>query len=77
MFVDGPNQRQAAEQSRAAAVRQLKVGKMLAPILAAQPFYPAEPEHRNFAQRNKVGYEIYRAGCGRDARLGEVWGRVG
>jgi peptide-methionine (S)-S-oxide reductase len=77
VFVDGPNQQKAAEESRAAAMRRIKAGKVLTPILPAQPFYLAEAEHRNFAQRNKTGYELYRMGCGRDARLAEVWGGAG
>ncbi len=77
VFVDGPNQMKAAEESRAAAARRLKSGKMLAQVLPMQPFYLAEAEHRNFAERNKDGYQMYRVGCGRDARLGEVWGRAG
>jgi peptide-methionine (S)-S-oxide reductase len=77
VFVDGPNQRKAAEQSRAAATRQLKTGKMTATILPAAAFYLAEPYHRNFAQRNKGGYEMYRVGCGRDLRLSELWGKAG
>jgi peptide-methionine (S)-S-oxide reductase len=77
VFVTGPQQKKIAEESRAAAAKQLKVGKMLAPILAAGPFYLAEPYHRDFARRNASSYEMYRIGCGRDARLGEVWGLAG
>jgi peptide-methionine (S)-S-oxide reductase len=77
VFVSGPEQQKVAEESRAAAARNLKTGKMLEPILPAQTFYQAEEYHRDFARRNKIGYEMYRAGCGRDARLGEVWGRAG
>ena len=77
VFVNGPEQQKIAEDSRAAAARNLKTGKMLEPILPVQPFYQAEEYHRDYARRNKIGYEMYRMGCGRDARLGEVWGRAG
>ena len=77
VFVDGPNQQKAAEESRAEAARRLKTGRMTAEILPVRSFYLAEPYHRNFAQRNKDGYEMYRVGCGRDARLIELWGRAG
>ena len=77
VFVDGPNQQKAAEESRAAAARGLRTGKIVTPILPAAAFYMAEPYHRNFAQRNASGYEMYRVGCGRDARLEELWGRGG
>jgi peptide-methionine (S)-S-oxide reductase len=77
VFVNGPEQQKIAEESRAAAARNLKTGKMLEPILPAQTFYQAEEYHRDYARRNKIGYEMYRTGCGRDARLAEVWGRAG
>jgi peptide-methionine (S)-S-oxide reductase len=77
VFVDGPGQQKIAEESRLAAAMNLKVGRMLTPILPAGPFYQAEAYHRDFARRNAARYEIYRVGCGRDARLAEVWGRAG
>jgi peptide-methionine (S)-S-oxide reductase len=77
VFVSGPAQQKIAEESRVAAARALKSGSMLAPILPAWPFYLAEERHRDFAARNKISYEMYRTGCGRDARLTQVWGRAG
>jgi peptide-methionine (S)-S-oxide reductase len=77
IFVSGPDQQKAAEESRAAASRNLKAGRMVESILPATTFYPAEEYHRDYARRNKIGYEMYRMGCGRDARLAEVWGRAG
>ncbi len=74
VFVNGPQQRAAAERSRAEAAKRLKRGRMLTPILALGPFYVAEPYHRDYAKRNPAQYAIYRAGCGRDARLKAVWG---
>lgn len=43
-------------------------------ILDAKPFYPAETYHQDYAVKNPLKYEYYRFGCGRDARLDEVWG---
>ncbi len=77
VFVDGPAQQQAAEASRAAAAKELKTGQMKTPILKLGPFYPAEAYHRDYAVRNKENYDIYRAGCGRDRRLAQVWGSAG
>lgn len=77
VWVNGPDQQKAAEESRAAAARNLKTGRMLTQILPAQTFYPAEEYHRDFAKRHALQYEMYRTGCGRDARLAEVWGKAG
>jgi peptide-methionine (S)-S-oxide reductase len=72
-----PAQRPIAEASRAKAALKLKSGKMTTQILPAQRFYEAEEEHRNYAKNNRVQYNMYRTGCGRDSRLTRVWGRPG
>ena len=77
VFVNGPAQQKAAEASRAAAAKNLKTGRMLTQILPATTFYPAEEYHRDFAKRHALQYEMYRTGCGRDARLAQVWGKAG
>jgi peptide-methionine (S)-S-oxide reductase len=77
VFVQGPAQRQAAEASKAWAQSKLKSGKIVTPIIDAPRFWPAEDYHRDYAKRNTLNYNIYRAGCGRDARLTQVWGRAG
>lgn len=38
-------------------------------------FYPAEDYHQNYYQENPVRYKFYRYGCGRDAKLEELWGK--
>lgn len=74
VFVKSPQERAAAETSRAEAAKRLKRGKMVTPILDLKTFYPAEAYHRDYAKRNKLAYAAYRTGCGRDARLRAVWG---
>jgi peptide-methionine (S)-S-oxide reductase len=77
IFVNGPEQRALAEASRAVAAKNLKTGTMKEQILPLGPFYPAEEYHRDYAARHHEAYEAYRSGCGRDARLEQVWGRAG
>jgi len=73
IFVRDDAQREAAERSLAAVEKKLGV-PVKTQIVDAGPFYPAEDYHQDYAKKNPIRYRYYRHGCGRDARLREVWG---
>ncbi len=73
IFVADADQRRAAEAALAEANRTLG-GRVVTPILPLGPFTEAEAYHQDYARRNPIRYNFYRARCGRDARLREVWG---
>jgi peptide-methionine (S)-S-oxide reductase len=70
-----------AEQLRLAqaSLAQLKAdkpfaGEIFTEVATAGPFWPAEDYHQDFYKKDPVRYKTYRFGCGRDARLEELWG---
>jgi peptide-methionine (S)-S-oxide reductase len=74
IFVQSDAERQAAEQSKLALQRGPFRGTVVTEIRTASAFYPAEEYHQDYYLKNPLKYRFYRASCGRDARLGEVWG---
>jgi len=75
IFVHNAEQRRLAEASKAALERNKPFkGSIVTEIVDAGTFYPAEEYHQDYYQKNPVRYRYYRAGCGRDARLKELWG---
>jgi peptide-methionine (S)-S-oxide reductase len=73
IFTHDDAQRRAAEQSREAVEKRLGQ-PVKTQIVAASAFYPAETYHQDYAKKNPIRYRYYRYGCGRDARLAELWG---
>jgi len=75
IFYHSEAQRKAAEASKA-ALEKTKPFKapIVTPIEMAGTFYPAEDYHQDYYLKNPVRYKFYRNGCGRDARLRELWG---
>ena len=69
------------EQLHAAQASKAKLEKnkpfkepIVTEITMATKFYPAEDYHQDYYKKNPLRYNYYRNGCGRDARLKELWG---
>jgi len=85
IFAADAGQRAAAEASKQSLESELEAD-FATRILDAKTFYPAEDYHQDYYKSDdrilsRFGYvtkadayEGYRRGCGRDARLDEIWG---
>jgi peptide-methionine (S)-S-oxide reductase len=75
IFVHSDEQRKAAEASKAATEKSKPFkDAIVTPVTAAGEFWPAEQYHQDYHQRNAVRYKYYKTGCGREARLKQLWG---
>ena len=67
-------ERKVAEDSRDALLKSARFKVIYTELAPASAFYPAEEYHQDYYKKNPVRYSYYRASCGRDARVAEVWG---
>ncbi len=87
IFAANGAQKAAAEKAKSEA--QSELGKpVVTPILGAAKFYSAGPDHQDYYKssdrlaitsvglgiKKSVAYKRYRKGCGRDARVKQLWG---
>ena len=77
IFYHTDEQRRLAEVSKAmlAKAKPFK-DDIVTPVVPAGEFWRAEDYHQDFYVKNPVRYKFYRTGCGRDARLKQLWGSV-
>lgn len=75
IFYHDEEQKRLAEASRAALLKNRPFkGEIVTEIVQAAQFYPAEDYHQDYYKKNPVRYKFYKTGCGRAARLKELWG---
>ncbi len=77
IFAHGAEQKMLAEESKVAKAKELSARfkfPVVVSIEAAMPFTAAEAYHQDFYKKNPAHYTRYRIGCGRDARLKQIWG---
>ena len=75
IFWHSDAQRDAAMKSKADLEKNKPFkAAIVTPVTKASEFWPAEEYHQDYYKKNPVRYNYYRSGCGRDARLKELWG---
>jgi len=66
-------ERKVAEASRDALLKSGKFKAIHTELAPASTFWLAETYHQDYYKKNPIRYNYYRKGCGRDARVEEVW----
>lgn len=74
IFWTTDSERKEAEASLEDLRRSQRFKEIYTQVTKAGPFYAAEEYHQDYYKKNPIRYAYYRRGCGRDARLAEVWG---
>ncbi len=75
IFAHDAQQQRSAERSKETVAAQFD-RDLAVQVQSLDAFYAAEDYHQNYYKKNPADYKRYRQGCGRDARLREVWGEA-
>ena len=74
IFFHDAEQRRLAEASKGALAKNKPFkGEIVTEVTQASQFYAAEDYHQDYYLKNPVRYKFYKTGCGREARLKELW----
>jgi peptide-methionine (S)-S-oxide reductase len=77
IFFQDEEQKRLAEESKKEKQAELAAAvnrPIVTEIVPFVTFWPAEDYHQDFYKKNPLRYNTYRMGCGRDARLKQLWG---
>jgi len=75
IFAQSAEQLKIAQASRSALEKSKPFKEpIVTELVMAGTFYPAEDYHQDYYKKNPIRYKYYRASCGRDARLQQLWG---
>src|SRR3954464_3301224 len=75
IFYRDAEQQKAAEASKKALDQSHRFKTpVVTEVQSATKFYPAEEYHQQFYKKNPDRYQAYVIGCGREARIKELWG---
>ena len=76
IFWHDEEQKRLAEASKAKWEKEKPFKQsIVTPIVKAGEFWPAEDYHQGYYMKNPIRYKFYVNGCGRYARLDDLWGK--
>jgi peptide-methionine (S)-S-oxide reductase len=77
IFYHSDEQKRLAEASKAKWEKAKPFRQaIVTPVTAASEFWPAEDYHQDYYKKEPVKYRFYVTGCGRYARLDQLWGSL-
>ncbi|RDB44218.1 peptide-methionine (S)-S-oxide reductase [Halomonas sp. DQ26W] len=73
IFYGSEEERELAEATRDELAERFE-RNIATEITSFEAFYSAEEYHQGYYRKNPVRYQYYKAACGRERRLEDVWG---